>query len=446
MINKLIVDCYENNYGIDLRTIHRQSSNSKAPRILTDPKIQRDLLIFSDGISTSFELVHYGHLIFLLGDHSCYPCGGIVESVYGINWVPIFVLPTGKMIKTSSNIGKTCCVNLNPIHEYLPFIRPEDFEGFVINFENSFSENDWYDRNSLRILITSYDSISVEAIYKELRVRNLLNPFELALGSIVYDFGITAVELFNCLNYSKDIAPQFTYLNYFKTRFSLADSTNTLIQTSEFRHLIDSFNLNQIEQFFEIQYLIDTIDMDNYYPDLFADVLHIKLYRQTYSMDYRNSTDVLQEKLEPLNIGKKTVGEYYRRIKSNIRNLENLVRKRHGYNEVGSFYNERAIFERLKQHFEDEDVMTQFSPIWLGRQRFDIYIKSLNVAIEYNGKQHYEPISFFGGVEGFQKTLARDELKRKKCNENGCSLIEIKYNEDIETALITIQKELGIIK
>jgi hypothetical protein len=444
--NPLIAHCYDNKYGIDLRSIHIESSNAKESTILKDEKFNQEKLLFSDGISTKFELVHNGNLIFLLGNKSCYPCGGIVEGAYGINWVPIFVLPTGKEIQTSSSIYKSCCVNINPIDRYLKYIKPEQFFEFVNDYQRSFLTNDWYTNNSLRYLITAYNLLPANLIFKELRARNLLNPFELSLGSIIYDFGITSTELFNCLNYSRELSPQFTYLAYLKTRFALVKSTTVLINSDDFKNFISSFNLNQIEDFFEVQYLVETLELSNFYPELMADVLHISLIKRLCPAEpWTDLSILLQARFTPVNITLSTVENYYHRIKTNIRNLENLTRKNLGYREVGSLYNERAIFEDLKSHFGKHDVFAQFSPKWLGRQRFDIYIKSLNVAIEYNGKQHYESIPFFGGDEGFQKTLARDELKRKKCKENGCSLIEIKYDEDIETALKSIMKELGIL-
>ena len=446
MINPLISECYHNKFGIDLRRIHRESSNSKAQKFLADSKLKPKQLLFDDGISTEFDLIHVGDLIYLLGDSSCYPCGGLVEGHDGINWVPIFVLPTDKVIQTSSSIHQTFCVNTNPVHEYLKFLKPEQFFEFVEEYQNSFMTNDWYTRNSFRYLITTYNLLPTELTFKELRKRNLLNPFELSLGSIVYDFCISSAELFYCLNYSREISPEFTYLSYLKAKFTLAKSSTTLLGSDDFKEMISSFNLNQIEEFFEVQYLTDTLTLNNFYPDLIADILHIDLIsRLCPTRPWSDLSILLQSRLNSINITPSSVDNFYHRIKTNIRNLENLARKNYGFREVGTLYSERAIFEALKKDFGNEDVVTQFSPNWLGRQRFDIYIKSLNVAIEYNGKQHYEAISFFGGVEGFQKTLSRDELKRKKCKENGCKLIEIKYDEDIETALITIKKELGIL-
>lgn len=63
---------------------------------------------------------------------------------------------------------------------------------------------------------------------------------------------------------------------------------------------------------------------------------------------------------------------------------------------------------------------------------FDFYIPSLSIAIEFDGKQHYTPIQFFGGVQGFNMTKKHDELKNKYCYDNNINLIRIpytKYNE-----------------
>lgn len=47
--------------------------------------------------------------------------------------------------------------------------------------------------------------------------------------------------------------------------------------------------------------------------------------------------------------------------------------------------------------------------------------------IEYQGEQHFRAREFFGGEEGFQYQLKRDETKREFCNKNNIPLIEIPY-------------------
>jgi len=45
--------------------------------------------------------------------------------------------------------------------------------------------------------------------------------------------------------------------------------------------------------------------------------------------------------------------------------------------------------------------------------RYDFYLPDLNVFIEFHGGQHYKPIDFFGGEEGFKDTKRRDIFKKE---------------------------------
>ena len=59
--------------------------------------------------------------------------------------------------------------------------------------------------------------------------------------------------------------------------------------------------------------------------------------------------------------------------------------------------------------------------------------------IEYNGKQHYEPIEFFGGEEAFALQTNRDYAVRDYCLNNNIELLEISYElpfEEVEKTLI----------
>src|SRR5208283_2322864 len=49
---------------------------------------------------------------------------------------------------------------------------------------------------------------------------------------------------------------------------------------------------------------------------------------------------------------------------------------------------------------------------------FDFYLPDLNMCIEYQGMQHYEPGDFFGGIEEFEKRQLRDSIKEKYCIDN----------------------------
>jgi len=73
-----------------------------------------------------------------------------------------------------------------------------------------------------------------------------------------------------------------------------------------------------------------------------------------------------------------------------------------------------------------------------GRLIFDFYVPSVRVCIEADGIQHFEPIEFFGGENGFLKTKVNDEIKTEYCEKNGITLIRIPYFkfDDIEEILI----------
>lgn len=52
--------------------------------------------------------------------------------------------------------------------------------------------------------------------------------------------------------------------------------------------------------------------------------------------------------------------------------------------------------------------------------------------IECNGRQHYEPVSCFGGKVGFESRKRNDEIKKKYCEENDIPLLVIPYTVDAE--------------
>ena len=53
----------------------------------------------------------------------------------------------------------------------------------------------------------------------------------------------------------------------------------------------------------------------------------------------------------------------------------------------------------------------------------DFYLPEYNIAIECQGKQHYESKDCFGGEEEYIEIVERDLVKHNKCIENGISII-----------------------
>ena len=69
---------------------------------------------------------------------------------------------------------------------------------------------------------------------------------------------------------------------------------------------------------------------------------------------------------------------------------------------------------------------------------FDFYLPDYNTACEVQGKQHYEPVEYFGGEESFVIRVNHDNIKRNYCKQNNITLIEIPYWEynNIEDILV----------
>lgn len=104
------------------------------------------------------------------------------------------------------------------------------------------------------------------------------------------------------------------------------------------------------------------------------------------------------------------------------------------------------LFEHIKLDFPKENIKYEYRPEWLGLQRFDIYFIDRNIAIEYDGIQHFMPVEHFGGESNFKKVQILDKLKEEKCLQNGCHLFRIKYDysqEEYNNLIINIQKLLS---
>lgn len=89
------------------------------------------------------------------------------------------------------------------------------------------------------------------------------------------------------------------------------------------------------------------------------------------------------------------------------------------------------LFNRICEMFPDENILFEVNKDivhWIGQQRLDIYFPVYNIAIEYDGLQHSQPIEIFGGAERFQQQQILDQNKNNLCAENHCHLFRVPYN------------------
>lgn len=62
-----------------------------------------------------------------------------------------------------------------------------------------------------------------------------------------------------------------------------------------------------------------------------------------------------------------------------------------------------------------------------GKLKFDFYLPEYNMCIEYDGKQHFESVEQFGGLDGFNDRERKDSIKNKYCEKNNIKLLRIPY-------------------
>lgn len=85
--------------------------------------------------------------------------------------------------------------------------------------------------------------------------------------------------------------------------------------------------------------------------------------------------------------------------------------------------------------------------------KFDAFDLEHNIAFEYNGEQHYQPIDYAGkgeqwAIEQLHKTQERDKAKYQYCEENNIPIIIIPYweKDNMNTIIKNRLDELGVSK
>ena len=91
---------------------------------------------------------------------------------------------------------------------------------------------------------------------------------------------------------------------------------------------------------------------------------------------------------------------------------------------------ENIIKECLVRSNVDFEIQKKFDDLigtGGGKLSYDFYLPNHNALIEFQGRQHYEPVERFGGQEQFEKQCIHDEIKRCYAKGKGFNLIEIPY-------------------
>lgn len=127
-----------------------------------------------------------------------------------------------------------------------------------------------------------------------------------------------------------------------------------------------------------------------------------------------------------------------------VTTLENFLKCASTYlNRVGTSYGELIIHSLLNSN--NINFTPQYSVRIKGNtHRFDFYLPDFNLFIEYDGRQHYESVDYFGGRNAFEERKIRDAEKSNYVSSVNASLLRIPYTVDTEGGILEVlSKELN---
>lgn len=427
--SELINKAYENPYGIDLEKYHRTICKKKKDQFRLVNKLnENNRIAFSDGISLSFELVIHNNLTFLQGDQTCYVCSDVIESAYGeeLNWVNCIVIPGSVKVIGETDIRKSGII-ISLFHDIVMQIPTvELFFDFVNALPKTFSGCTWFKQIyslSLYIKLVNFWTYT-DKIYL-LFERGLLYPLEF----VIY------------ILYKNQEVKNENFLRYFI--HSLAESTNKIMSSNEIGTFVDGMSSTEVESILSVDMVKENVHINMINDEYFADLLEIDIAkRYPLFIDGEYYLYHVRKRADSLFVTLGFKEKYIQSLKKNFRALENRIRKQKGYDGVGTYFMERLLYNKLSADFPHLTIYTQYSPVWLRPQRFDIYILECNLAIEYNGAQHYLPIEFFGGDLALKYRQELDNLKREKCAENSAFLFEVSYQENFDLAYLSLTENI----
>ena len=96
-------------------------------------------------------------------------------------------------------------------------------------------------------------------------------------------------------------------------------------------------------------------------------------------------------------------------------------------------YGEDAVAKYLLKNniafIREKEFKDLFNPQTYAKLRLDFYLPSLQIAIEYDGVQHFKVNNLNKTEENLQAQQYRDRIKNRYCRLNKINLIRIKYTE-----------------
>lgn len=119
------------------------------------------------------------------------------------------------------------------------------------------------------------------------------------------------------------------------------------------------------------------------------------------------------------------------------RTMENIVRPRFGHKKIGdSWTNETILYQIICSLFPSYKILRHYRPKFLKGLELDIYIQEINLALEYQGIQHFQPVEHWGGVGALTLLQERDGIKKRMCGRYKIKLVYFDYTEGLSSMYV----------
>lgn len=164
-----------------------------------------------------------------------------------------------------------------------------------------------------------------------------------------------------------------------------------------------------------------------------------------FAITRRSSTEAFKKKLEERNPDVELISEYIDtntkvKVKCKYHECEWFVLPSNALKTCGCHIcnetlGERTIAKVLDKYNISYDSQHRFEECRNVRPLpFDFYLPQHNTCIEYDGEQHFRPVTFGGcsmeiAEENLKNTQDRDKIKDKFCSDNNITLLRIKYDQ-----------------
>jgi len=113
------------------------------------------------------------------------------------------------------------------------------------------------------------------------------------------------------------------------------------------------------------------------------------------------------------------------------------VRIKFGYKRIGEAWtNETTLYLIVQSLFPNTTILRHYRPAFLQGLELGLFIKELNIGIEYQGIQHFKPVAHWGGERAFRQLKARDKRKQELCKRVGIDIVYFTYKDDLTNELV----------